>query len=84
MQEPSHIFSMSRTVRDLSHGRTLRHPRTFAEHRDSEACRVDGIKKRITRRRGHLPSNYDDKIIAATYEVVPRKKPNTNEYFMFW
>lgn len=63
---------MSRTYRNVPKWKWLRNPRTAGEIRDSEACRVDGIKKRKKRAKRHLPSAWDDQVIAASYEIVEK------------
>lgn len=64
---------MSRTYRKVPKKKWLRTPKTFPEHRDSEGCRVDGIKKRKARAKRLLPSAWDDIPIAANSEIPPEK-----------
>lgn len=63
---------MSRTKRKVSHANWLRHPKTFGDIRDAEACRVDGIVKRPARGKRRLPSNYDDLPVAAFKEIIQK------------
>lgn len=64
---------MSRTIRKIKYAKCLRLPKTFGEIRDSEACKVDGILKRKKRNKKHLPSDWDDQVVAAIYEKVEKK-----------
>lgn len=77
---------MSRTIRNIKHAGWLRKPRTFPEHRDSEACKVDGIKKRPKRNKSNLPSAWEDIHVAANYEVpkTKNKKFDVSAYYMYW
>jgi hypothetical protein len=63
---------MSRTSRSVPAHKFTRHPKTTQELRDSEACRVDGIKKRKARAKRRLPTTYNDLPIAARNELVEK------------
>lgn len=60
---------MGKTIRNVPNRKYLRRPKTFSEHRDSEACRVDGFIKRKKRNKKQLPSAWEDQTIAALYET---------------
>lgn len=61
---------MSRTRRNIKHANLWgRHPKTTAEIREAEGCRVDGIKVRPARTKRHLPNAWDDINVAAGYEI---------------
>ncbi len=59
---------MSRTKRAKPHY-DIRFPRTHAERRLVASAIEEGVHVRARRTGKHLPSSYDDKVVAAIYET---------------
>ncbi len=61
---------MSRTRRKLPANKFMRRPKTLQELRENEGALKDGVPVRKKRCKKHLPTAWDDKVIAALYEKI--------------
>ncbi len=63
---------------------SLRHPKTQSERRKIAEALDQGVRVRAKRGKGQLPDAYDDLIVAAQSEKVPKKVLDHHEWFLYW